>query len=149
MSDDLDALALARTREPEVVGISYIRIASPDLVAQTDFYVQTFDLVQIGGFLDHSIMFNVGATEEEGVANAAVRIILDRRMKPNTDNPFVFSVHGVPRLMERAVANGATVQMEPLIAGNGFVVGKFTDPAGNWIELLEEGSDSSERLYTR
>jgi predicted enzyme related to lactoylglutathione lyase len=149
MAETTDALTLARQREAEVVGVSYVRIASPDLARQTDFYQRTFGLVQIGGFLDHSSMFNVGATEAEGVANPAVRVILDRRMKPNTDNPFVFAVRGVPAVLERAVRNGAKVEMEPLIAGNGFVVAKFTDPAGNWIEILEEGSDSNERLYTR
>jgi predicted enzyme related to lactoylglutathione lyase len=144
-----DALEAARARKPELVGISYIRIASPDLARQTDFYQRVFGLIEIGGFLDHSTMFNVGADVDAAIANSAVRVILDNRMKPNVDNPFVFTVRGVQAVMERAVANGATVEMEPLIAGNGFVVGKFTDPAGNWIELLEEGTDPAESLYTR
>lgn len=135
--------------EGRVVGVGYVRIPSPDLVQQAAFYRPTFGLAQIGGILDHALMFNVGTTAQEAAANPAVRVILDSRMRPNAENPFVFVVHGLQSVMRRAVSNGAKVEMEPLIARNGFHVGKFTDPAGNWIELLEEGTDLVENLTLR
>ncbi|MFL9889007.1 VOC family protein [Paraburkholderia agricolaris] len=149
MGQVTDALTLARQRESAVVGLSYVRIASPDLARQTAFYRQTFGLEQIGGILDHAVMLNVGASVEQARSNPAVRVILDSRMHPNAENPFVFTVRGIFGIMQRAVNNGARVAMEPLIARNGFIVAKFTDPAGNRIELLEEGTDRPEGLFLR
>jgi len=56
-------------------------------------------------------------------------------------------VRGIAAVVERAKTNGATVTMEPLVARNGNVVSKIVDPAGNRIELVEEGSDKDENLY--
>jgi predicted enzyme related to lactoylglutathione lyase len=131
----------------EVIGVGYFRIPAPKIAPMLDFYGKTFGMKQIGCMLDHGVILNVGRTPEEATANKHVRVILDNRLTPVDQNPVAFIVRNIGRVVERAKENGATITMEPLVARNGNVVAKFLDPAGNRIELIEEGSDKDENLY--
>ena len=135
------------TEQGEVVGVGYVRIPAPELELLLEFYRKAFGMQQIGGILGHAIIMNVGRTPEEATANKHVRVILDNRLTPVDQNPVAFLVRGIAAVVERAKTNGATVTMEPLVARNGNVVSKIVDPAGNRIELVEEGSDKDENLY--
>jgi len=141
-----DALAPG-AEHGEVIGVGYFRIPAPQLEPLLDFYGKTFGMKQIGCMLDHGIILNVGRTPEEATANKNVRVILDNRLTPVDQNPVAFIVRNIRRVVERAKDNGATITMQPLMARNGNVVAKFFDPAGNRIELIEEGSDKDENLY--
>jgi predicted enzyme related to lactoylglutathione lyase len=141
-----DALAPG-AEHGEVVGVGYFRIPAPQLELLLDFYGKTFGMKQIGCMLDHGVILNVGRTPEEATANKNVRVILDNRLTPVDQNPVAFIVRNIRRVVERAKDNGATITMQPLVARNGNVVAKFFDPAGNRIELIEEGSDKDENLY--
>jgi predicted enzyme related to lactoylglutathione lyase len=131
----------------EVIGVGYFRIPAPKIRPLLDFYGKTFGMKQIGCMLDHGVILNVGRTPEEATANKNVRVILDNRLTPVDQNPVAFIVRNIARVVERAKDNGATITMEPLVARNGNLVAKFLDPAGNRIELIEEGSDKDENLY--
>jgi predicted enzyme related to lactoylglutathione lyase len=125
-----------------VIGIGYVRIPAPELEPLAEFYKKALGLVEIGRIFEHAILFNVGATREEAAANKRVRIILDDRMTPNDQNLRVFMVKGVADVMLRAKENGATIVKEPSsVPGLNFIVATFLDPAGNVIELMEDGSD--------
>jgi predicted enzyme related to lactoylglutathione lyase len=141
-----DALAPG-AEHGEVIGVGYFRIPAPQLEPLLDFYRKTFGMKQIGCMLDHGVILNVGRTPEEATANKNVRVILDNRLTPVDQNPVAFIVRNIRRVVERAKDNGATITMQPLVARNGNVVAKFFDPAGNRIELIEEGSDRDENLY--
>jgi predicted enzyme related to lactoylglutathione lyase len=131
----------------EMIGVGYVRIPAPQLQPQLDFYAKTFGMQQIGCILEHALILNAGRTPEEATANKHVRVILDNRLEPVDQNPVAFIVRGIGHIVERVTANGGTVTMEPLAARNGNVVAKLLDPAGNRIELLEEGTDKDENLY--
>ena len=131
----------------EVIGVGYFRIPAPMIEPLLDFYAKTFGMKQIGCMLEHGVILNVGRTPEEATANKHVRVILDNRLTPVDQNPVAFIVRNIGRVVERAKDNGATITMQPLVARNGNVVAKFLDPAGNRIELIEEGSDKDENLY--
>jgi predicted enzyme related to lactoylglutathione lyase len=141
-----DALAPG-AEHGEVIGVGYFRIPAPQLEPLLDFYGKTFGMKQIGCMLDHGVILNVGRTPEEATANINVRVILDNRLTPVDQNPVAFIVRNIRGVVERAKDNGATITMQPLVARNGNVVAKFFDPAGNRIELIEEGSDKDENLY--
>ena len=137
-----------------VTGIGYVRIPAPDLHGLAEFYKSTFAMQQIGALLDHAIILNVGKTIEEAIANRAPRLILDRRMKsnqqyaPNDNNCWTFMTRGIEHVVQRAQKNGATIMMQPYstVPQTGMVAGKFRDPAGNHIDLIEIGTDTPERL---
>ena len=135
------------TGHGEVIGVGYVRIPAPQIEPLRDFYAKTFGMKQIGCLLEHAIILNIGRTPEEATANKNVRVILDNRLTPVDQNPVAFIVRNIGRVVGRAKDNGATITMEPLVARNGNVVAKFLDPAGNRIELIEEGSDQDENLY--
>jgi uncharacterized glyoxalase superfamily protein PhnB len=140
-----------------VTGIGYVRIPAPELHGLAEFYKSTFGMQQIGALLDHAIMLNVGKTADEAIANRAPRLILDRRMKsnqqygPNDNNCWTFMTKGIEHIIQRAEENGATIVMRPYstVSQTGMVAGKFRDPAGNHIDLMEIGTDTSERLYLK
>jgi len=148
---------LSAAEEGTVAGIGYVRIPAHDLDELAEFYKSTFGMQQIGGFLDFAIMLNVGKTADEAIANRAPRLILDRRMKsnqqfgPNDNNCWTFMTKGIEHVIQRAEENGATIVMRPYstVSQTGMVAGKFRDPAGNHIDLMEIGTDTSERLYLR
>jgi len=125
-----------------VIGIGYVRIPAPELEPLAEFYKKTFSLVEIGRIFEHAILFNVGATRAEAAANKRARVILDNRMTPNDQNLRVFMAKGITEVLLRAKENGAKIVAEPsLIPGLNFIAGTFLDPAGNVIEVMEDGSD--------
>ena len=67
------------------------------------------------------------------------------------NNCWVFVTRGIEHVIRRAEKNGATIVMEPYPPPSqmGMVVGKFRDPAGNQIELLEVGTDKEEKLHLK
>jgi uncharacterized glyoxalase superfamily protein PhnB len=154
----IDSESPAAVGEGVVLGVAYVRIPAPGLIHEVaQFYKATFGMQQIGGILDHAIMLNIGATVEEALANKNPRVIIDSRMNsnreygPNGNNCWVFVTKGIEHVIRRAEANGATITMEPYPPPSqmGMVVGKFRDPAGNLIELLEQGTDREEKLHLK
>jgi len=93
----------------------------------------------------------------EALANKNTRVIIDARMNsnreygPNANNCWVFVTKGIEHVIRRAERNGARITMEPYPPPSqmGMVVGKFRDPAGNQIELLEAGTDKEEKLHLK
>jgi len=145
--------------EAAVLGVAYVRIPAPGGLLQevAEFYKAVFGMQQIGGILDHAIMLNAGATVEEALANKNTRVIIDKRMKSNQgfalndNNCWVFVTKGVEHIIQRAREKGAPILMQPYPPPSllGMVVGKFRDPAGNIIELLEVGTDREDKLYLK
>ena len=151
-----DASPAASADEDGVVaGVAYIRIPAHELEKGAEFYKATFGMQQIGAFLDHAIILNVGKTAAEAVANPAPRLIVDRRMLSNRgygindNNCWCFRTKGMEKVLQRAEQNGATIVMQPypVVSLTSIVIGKFRDPSGNLIELAEAGTDTPERLY--
>ena len=133
-----------------VIGVRYVRIPAPDLDVLAEFYKKSFGMSEIGRVLDHGILLNGGATPEEATLNKNVRIILDNRLTPNDENPLMFVTRDIESVVRRAEKNGATIIMEPfpIVSRLKAIVGKMRDPAGNWLELMEEGSLKDETLST-
>jgi len=138
-----------------VIGVVHVRIPAHDLNKLAEFYKATFGMHQIGAFLDHAIILNIGKTVEEAVSNPLPRLIVDRRMLSNRDygindnNCWCFRTKGMEKILQRAEQNGASIVMQPypVVSLTSIVVGKFRDPSGNLIELAEAGTDTPERLY--
>jgi len=140
-----------------MTGVGYVRLPAYDVDELAEFYKATFGMQQIGAFLDHAIILNVGKTVEEALANPAPRVIVDKRMMSNKDygindnNCWVFMTQGMEGVLRRAEKNGATIVMHPYPPPSltNIIVGKFRDPAGNLIEMSEVGTDTPDRLYLR
>jgi len=129
------------------LGVAYTKVSSPTTVADMEalaaFYEKTFDMQEIGRISDVEIILKYGATPAKAKANKAPGLIIDRRTKPDEKKIlFVTYTKNIRAFVERAKANGATQMAETGVRPNGFLGGLIKDPAGNVVELLEEGSDT-------
>ena len=140
----------AAAESPETgraLGVAYTKVSSPTTVADMEalaaFYEKTFDMHEIGRISDVEIIMKYGATAAKAKASKAPGLIIDRRTKPDEKKIlFVTYTRNIRAFVERAKANGATQMAETGVRPNGFLGGLIKDPAGNVLELLEEGSDT-------
>ena len=134
---------LASTAHAQVT-LNSVRIGAKDTVALAKFYQAAFGMQEVnridaqGG---PEIFVNFGATVDAAKANKSEPIVIMHRDSDALNDPIahvILNVKDMAATVAAIKAAGGSMSGEPRPFRNtGVVIGLATDPAGNWLELIQ------------
>jgi len=121
------------------------RVGAVDVAATAKFYQAAFGLkevnrIQMPNFLE--IMLNFGDSVDAAKQSANAQVVIMQRA---SDDPkdvmphLIFGVTDMAATVAAVRAAGGKMDGEPREFGKtGIIIGMFTDPAGNHVELIQQ-----------
>jgi predicted enzyme related to lactoylglutathione lyase len=138
------ALLLASTANAGVT-LFASRVGAVDVAATAKFYQAAFGLKEVNriampNFLE--IMLNFGDSVDAAKNSANAQVVIMQRASDDTKDAMphlIFGVTDMAATVAAVKAAGGRMQGEPREFGKtGIIIGMFTDPAGNTVELIQQ-----------
>lgn len=138
------ALLLAGTAQADV-SLFASRVGAVDVAATAKFYQAAFGLKEVNriqqpNFLE--IMLNFGDSVDAAKQSANAQVVIMQRPSDDTKDALphlIFGVTDMSATVAAVKAAGGKMDGEPREFGKtGIIIGMFTDPAGNHVELIQQ-----------
>jgi predicted enzyme related to lactoylglutathione lyase len=138
------ALLLASTAQAGVT-LFASRVGAVNVAATAKFYQTAFGLKEVNRiktptFLE--IMLNFGDSVDAAKNSANAQIVIMQRASDDTKDAMphlIFGVTDMAATVAAVKAAGGKMDGEPAEYGKtGIIIGMFTDPAGNHVELIQQ-----------